>query len=271
MATSWVRSSAHVRVDVVGGTAVIRLDRPDVLNALTVEMLLDVAAGVRAFGSGEEAAAVVITGEGRAFSSGDDLAQTEGFDVEASKRLIDVFNDVTRAIFETTVPVIAALNGIAVGGAAEIACACDVRVGGPESDFLFPENGIGLTVSNGSSAILPALVGRRALALVLLGERIPGARARELGLIDVWVDDQGRVVDEALAVAAKLSEPGRSTSLHLELLRLPRAEIERAMANELDASTRAFERGLPAEGIGRFFARQADKRGGSAVPRTTSE
>jgi enoyl-CoA hydratase len=261
--TAWSPSSAHIRLELADGAAVIRLDRPDVLNALTIEMLVDVAAGIRALGNGDGADAVVLTGEGRAFSSGDDLADTEGIDVEASIRLIEAFNDVTRAIFETTVPLIAALNGIAVGGAAEIACACDLRVGGPRSDFLFPENGIGLTVSNGSTAILPSLVGRRALGLVLLGDRIPGARAHELGLIDVWVDDQGQVLGEALRVAAMLAEPGRSTALHLELLRPPLDEIERAMARELDASIRAFERGLPGEGIRRFFARQADKRAGS--------
>jgi len=184
----------------------LRLNRPEVLNALTVEMLVDLAAAIREHGTGERARSVILTGRGRAFSSGDDLKATDALDRDSFERLIDAFQDVTVAITETQVPVIGALNGIAVGGAAEIACACDLRVGCPASEFLFPENGLGLTISNGSTATLPALLGPKALALVLRGERISAERARELGLIDVWVPEPGGVEPEARRIAAGLGE-----------------------------------------------------------------
>ena len=226
--------------------AVIRLNRPRVLNALTVPMLHEVSSMLRG-----AQGAVVLTGTGRAFSSGDDLDATEGLDRGGFEELIDAFQDVTVAISETEAPVIAALNGIAVGGAAEIACACDLRVGGPTSDFLFPENGLGLTISNGSTLTLPALVGHRALGLVLLGERIGASRAAELGLIDVMVD--GDVLNRAVEIARDLGSDGTATRFHIQMLRPPPDEVRRALQRERDAALAAFEAGAPQAGVQAFL------------------
>jgi enoyl-CoA hydratase/carnithine racemase len=250
----WRPSTPNVVVDREGPVATLRLDRPEVLNALTLDMLDDLAGGIRAVGTGGASGAVVVTGTGRAFSSGDDLKITEDLDRGEWERLIDAFQDVTRAITETDVPVVAALNGIAVGGAAEVACACDLRVGGSASEFLFPEDGLGLTISNGSTLTLPALLGPRALGVVLLGRRIPGEEARALGLIDVWVDQPNEVLGEAVRVAADLADQGRATALHLSMLRPAPDEVERALQRERRAALEAWDRGLPQHGIERFFA-----------------
>jgi enoyl-CoA hydratase len=249
----WRPATSNVVLEQGGAVATLRLDRPQVLNALTLEMLTDLAGGVRTLGTGERAGAVVLTGTGRAFSSGDDLKITEELDRATWERLIDAFQDVTRAIAETEVPVVAALNGIAVGGAAEVACACDLRVGGPASDFLFPENGLGLTISNGSTLTLPALLGPRAVGLVLLGERIEAHRARDLGLIDVWVDRADGVVPEAHRLAGELAQEGRATALHLSMLRPAREDVERALDRERRAALDSWDRGLPQRGIRRFY------------------
>jgi enoyl-CoA hydratase/carnithine racemase len=168
--------------------------------------------------------------------------------------MIDAFQDVTAAISETTVPVIAALNGIAVGGAAEIACACDLRVGGPASDYLFPENGLGLTISNGSTLTLPALVGPRALGLVLLGERIGASRALELGLIDVWTD--GDVVARAVELGADLGAPDRATRFHLQMLRPSPDRLQEALRREREVAVAAFQAGAPQAGVRAFLDRR---------------
>ena len=248
--------SGAVLVDQTEDVVTLRLNRPEVLNALTVEMLVDVATGIRLHGNSGGTRAVILTGQGRAFSSGDDLKATDAIDRDSFETLIDAFQDVTRAITETEAPVIAALNGIAVGGAAEIACACDLRVGGPTSEFLFPENGLGLTISNGSTATLPALVGPRALGLVLLGERITGERARDLGFIDVWVEDPGEVEGEARRIGLGL---GPTTMLHLSMLRLPASEIEAALRRERDAAMTAWDRGWPQAGVRRFLERRTGR------------
>lgn len=257
MDVGWEPVDPGVRAERVGQVAVLRLSRPEVLNALTIEMLADLAGGLRWYGRDGRAAAVVLVGDGRAFSAGDDLKVTESLDPGAFDALIDGFQDVTRAIYETDVPVIAALNGIAVGGAAEIACACDLRVGGPASELLFPENGLGLTISNGSTAILPALVGPRATGLVLLGERIPADRVRQLGLLDVVVDDPADVEAAAVRIGERLGADGTATRLHLAMLRLPADVVERALQREREAATEAWERGWPQAGIRRFLAGRA--------------
>ncbi|MDQ4006125.1 MAG: enoyl-CoA hydratase/isomerase family protein [Actinomycetota bacterium] len=235
------------------GVSVITLNRPRVLNALTVPMLAELSAAIRQEGGGG-GSALVLTGAGRAFSSGDDLDATDGLDRPAFEEMISAFQDVTVALADATVPVVAALNGIAVGGAAEIACACDLRVGGATSEFLFPENGLGLTISNGSTFTLPSLVGRRALGLVLLGERIAAERAFDLGLIDRMVE--GDVLEGAVALAAELGSPDRATRFHLRMLRPPRDELIEALRREQQIALEAFDAGAPQSGVRAFLDRR---------------
>jgi enoyl-CoA hydratase/carnithine racemase len=239
-----------VRADRVEGVTVLTLSRPEVLNALDLDTLEALVAAIDEHGRDT---GIVLTGEGRAFSSGDDLKATEGISRQTFVRVIEGFQDVTRAIVRTEVPVVAAVNGIAVGGAAEIACACDLRIGCPAAEFLFPENGIGLTISNGSTVTLPSLVGRRALGMVLLGERIGADAARELGLLDQMVGEVAEVVPYAVKVTAALATAGTATPLHLRLLRLPPEAVERALQIERDAALEAWDQGWPQAGVRRFL------------------
>ena len=160
------------------------------------------------------------------------------------------------------VPVVAALNGIAVGGAAELTLACDARVGHPGSDYLFPENNVGLTISNASTYLLPRLVGSRALPLVLDGTRISGDRARELGLIDVFVDSAAEVLTAAVVAPRALERPRLATRFHLRMLRPPMAEVEAAIARENAVAAEAWESGTAAAGIRRFVEEQRARRPG---------
>jgi enoyl-CoA hydratase/carnithine racemase len=239
-----------VRAERVAGVAVLTLSRPEVLNALDLDTLAALVAAIDEHGRDS---GIVLTGEGRAFSSGDDLKATEGISRQTFTQVIEGFQDVTRAIVRTEVPVVAAVNGIAVGGAAEIACACDLRIGCPESEFLFPENGIGLTISNGSTVTLPSLVGRRALGMVLLGERIGADAARELGLLDHMVGEVDELVPYAVKVTAALATAGTATPLHLRLLRPPPEAVERALRIERDAALEAWDQGWPQAGVRRFL------------------
>src|SRR3989337_2419017 len=138
MAEGWSPETDGLRVEVVDDVGVIRLSRPKLLNALDLPTLRDLTGAISWYGTEGRASGLVLIGEGKVFSAGADL------------------------------PVIGGVNGIAVGGGAEIACACDLRVGCPESDFMFPENFLGLTITNGSSLTPPRLVGRRGLTLILL-------------------------------------------------------------------------------------------------------
>ncbi len=257
----WKGDSGHVNVRIDDGVAILTIDRPEKLNALTVEMLKDIGRGIESHGDGSKADALVLTGEGRAFSAGDDLKATEDLDDAGFEELISSFQALTLAVLRTKVPVVAALNGLVVGGAAEWVLSCDARVGGPETYFLFPENSVGLTISNASTYLLPRFLGGRALPAVLSGERIRSDEASRLGLIDYLVDDSTAVLPKAVELARAWSRPGLATDLHLRMLRPPLDEIEKAIARENGFASEGWNRNLAREAIGRFYSNRNDRRG----------
>lgn len=259
----WTGSSGHIEVEVTGRVAILRINRPDKLNALSVPMLKDVGEALRRFGSDAAAAGIVLTGAGRAFSAGDDLPATESLARADFEELLSSFQELTRAVLAAEVPVVAALNGISVGGAAELTLACDARVGYPGSDYLFPENDVGLTISNGSTYLLPRLVGSRALPLVLDGRRISGAEARTLGLIDHYVETRPAVVPAAVDLVRRWSDRGLATAYHLRLLRPSNEAVEAAIARENEVGRQAWEAGTTLEGIRRFMREQEERRSGA--------
>jgi enoyl-CoA hydratase/carnithine racemase len=256
----WSSSTGHVEVTTEGRVALVRLDRPEKLNALSVPMLREVGGALRRLGDGVDCEGIVITGAGRAFSAGDDLPATESLTRADFEDLLASFQELTRAVLSAQVPVVAALNGIAVGGAAELTLACDARVGYPGSDYLFPENDVGLTISNASTYLLPRLVGSRALPLVLDGRRISGAEARSLGLIDYFVESRADVVPAAVDLVRRWAERGLATRYHLQLLRPPVDLVEAAIARENEVGRSAWEAGTALEGIKRFIREQEERR-----------
>jgi len=256
----WSGESGHVRAEVQGGVAILTLDRPEKLNALSLGMLADVGSALDTFGTGATCGGIVLTGTGRAFSAGDDLPATDAFDRTAFEALLDRFQGLTRSLLATEVPVVAALNGIAVGGAAELALACDARVGFPGSDVLFPENEVGLTISNAASYLLPRLIGSRALPIVLDARRLTGDEAHALGMIDAFVAAADEVLPAALALIRRWIERGLTTRWHLRLLRPSLAEIEAAIAREDAVGRDAWESGAAHEGIRRFVAEREARR-----------
>jgi acyl-CoA synthetase (AMP-forming)/AMP-acid ligase II/enoyl-CoA hydratase/carnithine racemase len=240
-------------VSVVQGVAVIRLDRPDKLNALTGATRRELAATLRHLGTGALVRGIVLTGTGRAFCAGEDLDEAGAL---APGGLVDevlLFNDITRAAIETRVPLVAAINGIAVGGACELTLCFDSRIGSPDAAYFLPENGIGLSISNAASLYLPRLLGSRAIRAVLGTTRWSAEEALVAGLLDEIVPTE-RLVAHAIELVRGWTEPGSATAVHLELLRPSIDDVERAMAAETEAARRVDASGLSRAGIGRFLA-----------------
>src|ERR1700691_1118718 len=123
----WGAESGDIEVSVPKDVAVVTLARPDKLNALTAAMRRELAAIFRYFGDGNSGRGIVDTGTGRAFSAG--MGLREGADLPPGRVIADLesFHDMTRAVLETRVPVVGALNGIAVGGACELTLCFDAR------------------------------------------------------------------------------------------------------------------------------------------------
>src|SRR5436853_7146926 len=202
--------------EVADGVGRITLNRPQSLNAWTAEFgaeLRDIVAGPAAE---ESVRAVLITGAGRGFSSGADLKA--GFDPhpddgkpDVKKELHGVYHPVIAGIRRLPKPVVAAVNGPAVGIGASLAFACDLVLAAESSFFGLAFVNIGLMPDGGSTALVPAAVGKaRAFQMALLGERVPARTALDWGLINqVHPDD--KLIDEATALVDRMaSGPTRS-------------------------------------------------------------
>ncbi|UBU14516.1 enoyl-CoA hydratase/isomerase family protein [Nonomuraea gerenzanensis] len=238
-----------IDVTVRDEVALITLARPAKLNALTAAMRAELAAAVREHG--KDTRGIVVTGTGRAFSAGEDLDQAVGRSLVEE---VALFHDMTRAVLETRVPVVAAVNGLAVGGAAEWTLCFDARLGTPAAEYFFPENHLGLSISNAASYLLPRLVGGRALRLVLDSTRMSAADALAVGLLDEIVPGP-ELVEAAIARVRRWSAAGAATAVHLALLRPSLAEVERAFLAETEAAEQVEASGLAQAGVTAFVNR----------------
>src|SRR5213078_3207763 len=198
-----------------GPAARVVLNRPDALNAWNEELGAELNAAIADVGADESVRAVLITGAGRGFSSGADLRETRtgGEDgmPDLAGRLKEIYHPIILGIREMPKPVIAAVNGPAVGIGCSLALACDLVLAGESAFFGLAFVNIGLMPDGGSTLFVPAAVGKaRAFQMALLGERVPAQQALEWGLVN-WVHPDDRLLDEAEALAAKLAKgPTRS-------------------------------------------------------------
>jgi enoyl-CoA hydratase/carnithine racemase len=257
---AWGAESGYIGVAVHDGVAVVTLQRPDRLNALNAEMRRELAAVLRHFGGGASVRGIVLTGAGRAFSAGLDLREAAELPSGGLIADVELFHDITRAALQTRIPVIAAVNGIAVGGACEVTLCFDARIGTPAAEYFLPENQLGLTISNASSVLLPRLVGAKAMRLVLESARINAEDALAIGLLDRIVAEAD-LIETAVGIVHRWTQPGAATTAHLELLRPPLSVIERAFAAETEATRSTEAAGLAPAGINRFLSRRHE--GGS--------
>ncbi len=206
-----------VNVRLAEGALTVELNRPETLNAWNVQLGADLLRALRYATEEEAVRAVVVTGAGRGFSSGADLRDVSGGDVtddghpDVYRTLTERYHPIMLAIREMPKPVIAAVNGPAVGIGCSLALCCDLIVAGEGAYFLLAFVNIGLVPDGGSSLFVPTRVGlARAMELSMLGERLPAPRALEWGLINRVVADS-ELQAEAAALAARLAAgPTRS-------------------------------------------------------------
>jgi 2-(1,2-epoxy-1,2-dihydrophenyl)acetyl-CoA isomerase len=199
-----------------GAAGRLTLNRPDSLNAWTPEFGHELGQLVQGEAADPSVRALMITGAGRGFSSGADLKT--GFDPhpddgrpDVRKELDDVYHPIIVGLRELPKPVVAAVNGPAVGIGASLAFACDLILAAESAFFGLAFVNIGLMPDGGSTLLVPAAVGKaRAFQMAMLGERVPAQTALDWGLINqVHPDD--RLIDEATALVEKMAAgPTRS-------------------------------------------------------------
>jgi enoyl-CoA hydratase len=217
--------------------ALLTLDRPDKLNSLTGEMIEHLAALVAEIESDDEIRCVILTGSGeRAFSAGSDLDEVRS-GTPMGLRLRTESPDIVRSL---TKPVLAMINGYALGGGLELALACDIRIAADTATLGFPEITQGwLPAGGGGTQVLPRVIGEgRAMLLTLTGEPIGAAEAHRIGLVDRVVPAADLRTETECLAAGIARRP-------VEVLRLAKEAIRSAGRGGLEAGL-GYERALNA-------------------------
>jgi enoyl-CoA hydratase len=198
--------------------AIITLNRPERLNAITRDLINGLIAQLKTASKDEDVLSVILTGAGRAFCAGEDLKETSaGKSFKDWVEETEGLQEVQRVVMDLGKPLIAAVRGYALGGGCEFAMSCDIRIAAEDARFGFPETDVGLTITTAGTKLLAQIVGLgKAKELVFTGDFIDAHEALGIGLANkvVAADD---LLDEALAMAGKIS---KKSPLALKLSRI---------------------------------------------------
>ena len=190
----------------IDGIAIIKLNRPRVLNAINMQLTHDLHQALAEVALDTSVKAVILKGEGRAFCAGDDLSESPfGIAVEDLLRHVEVLQDTTRIMLNMEKPIIAAAHGYALGAGCEWAMSADIRIAAEGTKFGFPETNVGAGVTNAGTKLLPLLVGiGRAKWMIFSNERIDARTAEQWGLVNqvVPLEDLDKT---AMALAKKIA------------------------------------------------------------------
>lgn len=258
-----------LRHEVSDGIAVVTFDRPDVLNAFNDEMGLAALEAVRASAADEAVRCIVITGEGRAFSSGEDLgALSDGYRrgevPDLGDTLVRRYNPLISAITSAPKPVLAAINGVAAGAGASVALACDFRVAVDTAKLVLAFIKVGLVPDSGALWFLERMIGSaRTWRMAATGAPLDAATAHEWGIYDEVVpaeDFESAWRELAVELAAG---PTRGFALTKELLlNSVGSTLSQQLEAEIAAQTAAGKTSDHLEGVQAFFDRRPPSFGG---------
>jgi enoyl-CoA hydratase len=244
-----------------GPVTTLTLHRPERYNALNGAVVAQLGAAVAALAADPSTRVIVLTGTGeKAFSAGADLDELAGLSAGRAHEVLAAGQRVFRALETCPTPIIAAVNGVALGGGMELALACTFILAGERASFGLPENGLGLIPGYGGTQRLPRLIGRHAAAFVMLsGERLTAERAYAWGLLPCPPIAPDELLTRAHELAHRIA--GRSPTATAAILQA----IDRGADTDLNTAL-AFESALAglavgspdaAEGIAAFRAKRS--------------
>lgn len=211
-----------------GNIVTLTMNRPETRNALSgQEPINDFVDACARIGADPGVRVVILTGAGPAFSAGGDVKSMRRANIEGQpdpavirRSFIDGIQRIPRALYNLEVPVIAAINGPAIGAGLDLACMCDLRIGSRDATFAESFIRLGLVAGDGGAWLLPRLIGRAAASrLAFTGETIDAAKALELGVLDCVVEPAA-LLESALTLAGQIAaNPGPALRLTKRLLR----------------------------------------------------
>ncbi|MGB7480837.1 MAG: 2-(1,2-epoxy-1,2-dihydrophenyl)acetyl-CoA isomerase PaaG [Burkholderiaceae bacterium] len=247
-----------------GAVATITLNRPDKLNSFTRAMHEQLRAALDSIEADRAVRALVLTGAGRGFCAGQDLADLSfepGAMTDLGALIEQNFNPLVRRIQALPIPVVASVRGVAAGAGANLALACDIVLAERSASFVQAFAKIGLVLDSGGSWLLPQRIGMaRAMGLALLADKLPAERAEQWGLIWKCVDDAALATETAQLAQHLAAQPTKA-------LGMIKAALRAAVNNDLDVQLdleRDMQRELGqshdyAEGVNAFLQKRAPR------------
>jgi len=242
-------------------TAIITINRPEALNALNSETFDELSDALEKLDGDESVSTVIITGEGKAFVAGADIAELKSMNAFGARAFSLKGQQVFDQIESLSKPVIAAVNGFCLGGGCELAMACDIRVASEKAKFGQPEVNLGTTPGFAGTQRLPRLVGEgRAKELLMTGDIIDARTAQQIGLANTVVAPE-ELMDTVMELAGKIEAKGPvaismvKSVVHKGL----QVDLASGSAMENDAFGLCFASGQAPEGMAAFLEKRKPK------------
>jgi enoyl-CoA hydratase/3-hydroxyacyl-CoA dehydrogenase len=242
-----------VKLEVKDGIATITMNRPEAMNALNDKVLRELKETIGQVRDDPVVRVVIITGQGPAFVAGADIRAMLAKSLSEVREFIQFGQEVMNDIEKLEKPVIAAINGFALGGGLEVALACDIRLASTEARLGFPEVGLGIFPGFGGTQRTPRLIGRgQACELIFTGDQIDAEEAARIGLVNRVASPQ-QLMPEARRLAKRIASQGPLA------VRRAKAAINQALQTDLDTGL-AFE----LETVARTFGTEDQQEGMTA-------
>ena len=248
----------NIKLELEDGIAVVTIARPKALNALNTHVINELIHAFEWIDKAAEAKAAILTGEGRAFVAGADISQMKDLDIRDGRDMTLLGQGLMELIETIDKPVIAAVNGFALGGGCEISMACDIRICSEKARFGQPEVNLGIIPGYGGTQRLPRLVGKgMAKYLLMTGEQIDAQEAYRIGLVQKVVPaeelmDQAKAIAETIMakapVAIKMAKHAVNNGMNVDL--------RSGVAYEAEAYTTTFSTKDRTEGMTAFVEKR---------------
>ena len=248
----------NIIVETVEKIGIIKFNRPDVLNAVNVETIFELEKALHEFDDNKNVLVIILTGEGKSFVSGSDISKLAEMDSLAAREYSQIGQRALSYIGNMEKPVIAAVNGYALGSGCEIAMACDIRIASEKAKFGQPEVKLGLIPGHAGTQRLARIVGiAKAKELIFTGDTIDALEAHRIGLANKVVTPD-TLMQEARALANKIIEVG-PTAVKFAKTVINRgidANLTTATSYEMEAFSILFSTEEAKEGMKAFLEKR---------------
>jgi len=237
---------------------IVKINRPESLNALSIGTLGEIRDAVTSLNTDEDVKVLIFTGEGKAFIAGADIKQMKDMNEDEAREFCNLGQKIFDIIENLDKPVIAAINGFALGGGCELALACDIRIASENAKFGQPEVNLGIIPGFGGTQRLPRLVGKgMAKELIFTGDIIDAQTALHIGLANKVVAPDA-LLDEAMAMAQKIASKGPAAILIAKSVinRGIDTDLAKGLSIERDGFVQCVASGEAREGMEAFVEKR---------------